>query len=194
MSQTTGPQPAEQPEQPEPPKAAGRGRVARLVREGRTRWIALGLVAAAGTGGAVALAATVHDHREHARAGFSAMVREHHRFGDWQPKGAPHAEPKRHRTGEASPFGDPGRGRAAGPGHRTGPAAKAPLPLPALPAAEALEKATAAVKDAKAEALRVVPQQGGGSAWLVVLRDTTGVRHAVTVAGDGTITGNETRG
>ncbi|GAA1581928.1 hypothetical protein [Streptomyces globosus] len=192
MSETTGPLP---PEQTAPPKAAGRGRVARLVRQGRTRWIALGLVAAAGTGGAVALAATVHDHREHARAGFSAMVREHHRFGDWQQKGAPRPEPKRHRTGEASPYGDPGRGPAPAPHPRTGAAAKAaPLPLPALPAAEALAKATAAVKDAKAEAVRLVPQKGGGSAWLVVLRDTNGIRHAVTVAGDGTITSNETRG
>ncbi|MGW6710061.1 hypothetical protein ACWGDE_34945 [Streptomyces sp. NPDC054956] len=72
---------------------------------------------------------------------------------------------------------------------------RAPVPLPALPAAQALAKAEAAVPGGKAEALKVVPQEGGGSAWRVVVLGSDGVRHAVTLAGsDGTVTSNTVAG
>ncbi|WP_326586154.1 hypothetical protein [Streptomyces sp. NBC_01294] len=45
----------------------------------------------------------------------------------------------------------------------------------------------------KVESLRVVGQEGGGSAWLAVVLGPDGVRHAVTVSGtDGTVTSNTT--
>lgn len=69
---------------------------------------------------------------------------------------------------------------------RTGSGAAA-----ALPAAQAVDKAAGAVSGGKVESLRVVAQQGGGSAWQAVVLGPDGVRHAVTLAGaDGTVTGN----
>ncbi|WP_030295793.1 hypothetical protein [Streptomyces katrae] len=199
------------PQPPEPPAGPGeakadataagtaagrRGRLVRLAREGRTRWVALGLVVLIG-GGAVAVAAAEHGHREHVRGGFAAKVREHGRAGKPADGPAGPMGPKLRKGGEPEVVdgdrGLPGRppgGR--GPGGRADGAAKgAPVPLPALPAAQAVEKATAAVEGGKLEALRAVAQQGGGSAWLAVVLGPDGVRHAVTLAGaDGTVTGN----
>ncbi|MER7466133.1 hypothetical protein [Streptomyces sp. NPDC097981] len=187
-------------------KAAGRrGRVVRLVRlvrEGRTRWVALGLVVAIGGAAAVAVAAE-HGHREHVRPGFAAD-RPGHGRGEKLPEGL--TGRKFHKGGEPEAVdgdrGLPGRGPGGfgpggrGPGGRADVARKAaPAPLPALPAAQALEKATAAVDGGKLESLRVVAQQGGGSAWLAVVLGPDGVRHAVTLAGaDGTVTGNTVAG
>ncbi|MCT9094076.1 hypothetical protein N4G70_35275 [Streptomyces sp. ASQP_92] len=67
----------------------------------------------------------------------------------------------------------------------------APAPLPALPAAQAVDKAAGAVSGGKVESLLVVTQQGDGSAWQAVVLGPDGVRHAVTLAGtDGTATSN----
>ncbi|NXY94970.1 hypothetical protein HYE82_11300 [Streptomyces sp. BR123] len=200
MTQSS-PQPAESPtgadETKAGPAAASRGRMARLVREGRTRWVALGVAAAVGGGAAAAVAVTAgHDHhREHARAKFAAEGRAHHGHGEG-PVDGPFGQ-KRLKGGEPPmvdgergwpiPGLKPGRGEAGG--------VKAPVPLPALPAAQAVEKAAAAVEGGKVEALRAVPQEGGKSAWLAVVLGPDGVRHAVTLNGeDGTITGNTVRG
>jgi hypothetical protein len=52
-------------------------------------------------------------------------------------------------------------------------------------------KAAAAVAGGRVESLRVVGQQGGGSAWLAVVIGPDGVRHDVTLSGaDGAVTGN----
>ncbi|MFD7627366.1 hypothetical protein ACFV7Q_15240 [Streptomyces sp. NPDC059851] len=194
MTQSS-PQPAASPtdagETKADPAAQSRGRMARLVREGRTRWVALGVVAAVGgaAAAAVAVAAGHHDHREHARGKFAAEVRAHQRHGEG-PVDGPFAQ-KRFRGGEP-PAVDGERGWPI-PGVKgdRGGAVKAPVPLPALPAAQAVEKAAAAVQGGKVEALRAVPQEGGKSAWLAVVLGPDGVRHAVTLNGeDGTITGN----
>ncbi|MFE6844047.1 hypothetical protein [Streptomyces sp. NPDC057686] len=208
MTQSS-PQPPEPPAGPGEAKAGAtaavttagrRGRLVRLAREGRTRWVALGLVVLIG-GGAAAVAAAEHGHREHMRDGFVAKVREHGRGqkpadGPMGPMG-----PKLRKGGEPEVVdgdrGFPGRGPGGrGPGARADGSAKgAPAPLPALPAAQAVEKATAAVEGGKLEALRAVAQQGGGSAWLAVVLGPDGVRHAVTLAGaDGTVTGNTVAG
>lgn len=186
MTQSS-PQPPEPAVGPDDAKARAnadvadrRGRLVRLAREGRSRWVALGLVVLVG-GGAVAVAAAEHGHhhRHHPRAGLAAGGRGHHRAElpfDGRIK------PKQHKEG---------RQGAGGPGSRAGGARKAPVALPPLPAAQALEKAAGAVPGGKAEALRVVPQEGGGSAWLAVVLGPDGVRHAVTLSGqDGTVTGN----
>ncbi|MFD8413634.1 hypothetical protein ACFV2Q_17990 [Streptomyces sp. NPDC059650] len=200
MTQSS-PQPAESPTEADETKAgaaaASRGRVARLVREGRTRWVALGVVAAVGGGAAAVAVAAGHDHhREHARAKFAAEARAHHGRGEG-PVDGPFGQ-KRFKGGEPPmvdgergwpvPGLKPGRGEGGG-------SAKAPVPLPALPAAQAVEKAAAAVEGGKVEALRAVPQEGGKSAWLAVVIGPDGVRHAVTLNGeDGTVTGNTVRG
>ncbi|MFJ5806156.1 hypothetical protein [Streptomyces sp. NPDC093093] len=87
----------------------------------------------------------------------------------------------------------PGGGEDTG-GRVTAPRA-APAPLPSLAAKDAVEKAAGAVSGGSVESLRVVGQQGGGSAWLAVVVGPDGVRHAVTLSGgDGTVTGNTVTG
>ncbi|WP_327281815.1 MULTISPECIES: hypothetical protein [unclassified Streptomyces] len=202
MTQSS-PQPAEPSAGPGEAKAdatgtAGRrGRLVRLARGGRTRWVALGAVVVIG-GGAAAVAVAEHGHREHERGGFAVKVREHGRGG---MPGDGLMGPKLRKGGGPDAGGDrgpgsglPGRG-PGGRGQGGGAAKGAPVPPPALPAAQAVEKATAAVEGGKLESLRTVAQQGGGSSWLAVILGPDGVRHAVTLAGaDGTVTGNNVAG
>ncbi|MFJ8383897.1 hypothetical protein ACIQ9Q_05170 [Streptomyces sp. NPDC094438] len=157
-------------------KAAGRrGRFTRLARQGRMRWVALGLVVLIG-GGAAAAAVAEHHHEERAGGRYAAEGRGH--------RGGPEMDG---RAGEKKAR-EAGQGRW---GSATGGLAQAPAPLPALPAAQAVDKATGAVSGGKVESLRVVVQQGGGSAWQAVVLGPDGVRHAVTLAGaDGTVTSN----
>ncbi|MFZ3467932.1 hypothetical protein ACODT3_37700 [Streptomyces sp. 4.24] len=214
----SSPQPPEYPpgpgegSAPEPDKAPGRGaRLARFAREGRTRWVALGLVVvAAGVAGAAT--ATVADHEHDVRRTRAERVWDRHDI-ERQADGALTA-PLPARPGKQDKPGQPGqpglKGEKGGvrkdgaekPGLPDGPDGtvvdrpdRAPVPLPALPAAQALEKAEAAVPGGKAEALRVVAQEGGGSAWRVVVLGSDGVRHAVTLAGaDGAVTSNTVAG
>ncbi|MFI6684164.1 hypothetical protein [Streptomyces sp. NPDC050485] len=178
----SNPQPSEHPAGPGEEaagptgKAAGRrGRFTRLTRQGRTRWVALALVVLIG-GGAAAAAVAEHHHEERAGGRFAA-------------------EGRGHRDGpEMDGRAGAKKAREAGPGRwdsAAGGLAQAPAPLPALPAAQAVDKAAGAVSGGKVESLRVVAQQGGGSAWQAVVLGPDGVRHAVTLAGaDGTVTSN----
>lgn len=213
MTQST-PQPPEYPPGPgegsaaEPGKAPGRGaRFTRFAREGRARWVALGLVVvAAGGAGAAAVAVADHEHdvrRTRAERVWDRFDLERQADGSMTP-----ALPA--RPGKPGKPGQPGlrdgkggvrKDGAEKPGLPQGPDGtvvdrpdRAPVPLPALPAAQALEKAEAAVPGGKAEALRVVAQEGGGSAWRVVVLGSDGVRHAVTLAGDGAVTSNTVAG
>ncbi|MFD9791072.1 hypothetical protein ACFWXK_08975 [Streptomyces sp. NPDC059070] len=184
-----------QPRPPEPPggpdeqtaatpavasKGRRGGRVGRLVRHGRARWVALGVVVLLGGGLAVA-AVAAHDHH-HGRAWARHAFEDRGRYFGGGP-GEDRAGPQRHPGGPGGQErGAPGRGPFGG---------GAPVPLPALSAAQAVDKATAAVPGGKVESLRVVAQQGGGSAWQAVVLGTDGVRHAVTLSGtDGAVTGN----
>ncbi|MEV8524278.1 hypothetical protein AB0451_08970 [Streptomyces sp. NPDC052000] len=157
-------------------KAAGRrGRFTRLTRQGRMRWVALGLVVLIG-GGAAAAAVAEHHHEERAGGRYAAEGRDH--------RGGPETD-GRHGAKKMREAGQDRQGSAAGS------LAQAPAPLPALPAAQAVDKATGAVSGGKVESLRVVAQQGGGSAWQAVVLGPDGVRHSVTLAGaDGTVTSN----
>ncbi|WP_406180371.1 hypothetical protein [Streptomyces sp. NBC_01006] len=206
MTQSS-PQPAEPPAGPGEAKTAAdatgaaagrRGRLVRLAREGRTRWVALGAVVVIG-GGLAAVAVAEHGHHDRMRGGFAAKVRAH---GPGEPMEG-WAGPMPHRGGEPEvvdgdrgfPGGKGAVGRGPGGGRADGSAKAAPVPLPALAAAQAVEKATAAVEGGKLESLRAVAQQGGGSAWLAVVLGPDGVRHAVTLAGaDGAVTGNTVAG
>jgi hypothetical protein len=90
------------------------------------------------------------------------------------------------RDGEGGSRGEDGRELSAG---------EAPAPLPSLSAADAVDKATSAVKDGKVESLAPVTEQGGGRAWRIVVVGPDGVRHVVTVDGTGgTVTGNTVLG
>ncbi|MDJ0344446.1 hypothetical protein QMK19_20970 [Streptomyces sp. H10-C2] len=180
------PQPPEHPTGPDEAAAdtvdtpaRRRSRLVRLTRHGRTRWVALGLVVLIGGDGAAAVAAAEHGHEERTGGGYSAEDR-----GSRQGK-----ESEDGRTGsKTDKSGDFGR-----KGHETSSegSAQAPAPLPTLPATQAVDKATAAVSGGKVESLRVVVQQGGGSAWQAVVLGPDGVRHAVALAGnDGTVTSN----
>ncbi|MFI6054691.1 hypothetical protein ACIBCO_31975 [Streptomyces violascens] len=179
----SNPQPPEHPEGPGEEaagttgKAAGRrGRLARLTRQGRTRWVALGLAVVLIGGGAAAVAVAEHHHEE--RDGGRYATEGPHRHGGPEKDGRDGAKKER----------EAGQDRW---GSATGGLMQAPVPLPALTAAQAVDKATGAVSGGKVESLRVVAQQGGGSAWQAVVLGPDGVRHTVTLAGaDGTVTSN----
>ncbi|RKT02814.1 hypothetical protein BX286_0725 [Streptomyces sp. 3211.6] len=190
-----------QPEQtsgPEPEAVAGEGpakRKGRLARVGRVvprgagaRWAVAGAAAAVIVGGgAAAVAVAGHHHGHHepmakdGRPGWSAPDHEGGHGGGHGPKGErPHPRDPKVRDGAAGARGESAKKRAG-----------APVPLPALPIDQAAQKAAATVPGGKVEALRAVPQQGGGSAWQAVVLGPDGVRHAVTLSGtDGTPTAN----
>ncbi|MGR4881190.1 hypothetical protein ACIPUC_17545 [Streptomyces sp. LARHCF249] len=210
-------QPA-RPEQPTPPvnapeAGAPRKRVdlGRLVpRSKGARWAALGAAVVIVGGTAVAVAVDQHhdarmagprfawaeaDHEggkrrgpagggEHGEHGERAFGGPRH-FKDSQHPMDPKALKEMREMREAAP--EPGAGEA-GPG---GSAKAAPAPLPSLAIGTAADKAAGAVDGGKVESIRVVAQEGGGSAWLAVVLGPDGVRHAVTVSGtDGAVTSN----
>ncbi|MGP3689549.1 hypothetical protein ACTVZO_33450 [Streptomyces sp. IBSNAI002] len=197
--------PSEQSEQPaNAPQSGVRKRVdlGRLVpRRKGARWAALGAAVVIVGGAAVAVA--VDEHHDERMAG--------PRFG-WAE--ADHEGGKRRGPGAGGEHGDRVFGdaenrkhpkdlkvfkelREAGPNPRAaeggpgGSTKTAPAPLPSLAVGQAADKAAGAVDGGKVESIRVVAQEGGGSAWLAVVLGPDGVRHAVTVSGtDGSVTSN----
>lgn len=181
----------DQPAQFEQP-AAGPAKSAgpvRLVPRGKgARWAALGAAVVLVGGGTAALAALA--------------VSGHHRDGhpvrfevrEGGPQGPHKAGPEgMGRGGRPEGTGKRGEWLPGGPGEHGGEGLRkaAPAPLPSLAIGEAAEKAAAAVTGGKVEGIRVVGQEGGGSAWRAVVVGPDGVRHAVTVSGtDGAVTGN----
>ncbi|GAA0286567.1 hypothetical protein GCM10010302_26050 [Streptomyces polychromogenes] len=203
------PQPEHTPE-PQPEAVAGEGpaeRKGRLARVGRVvprgagaRWAVAGAAAAVIVGGgavAVAVAGHHHGHPEpmgkDGRGAWSAPDHEDGHGGHGGHGGGPGGHGGHGPQGERPHPKHPGvRDGAAGLDGEAGrKGAAAPAPLPALPIDQAAQKAAAAVPGGKVEALRAVPQQGGGSSWRAVVLGPDGVRHAVTVSGtDGTATAN----
>ncbi|MFB6613841.1 hypothetical protein ACFCV9_06450 [Streptomyces sp. NPDC056367] len=191
MSESFPPPPEQQPqpeqtaqsEQPaaDPAKPAG---PARLVPQGRgARWAALGAAVVLVGGGAAAVTALA----------VSGHHREGHPVRVAVREGGPEGLHKAGPEGMGKPGRPEGMGkhREALPGDPGGFEKAAPAPLPSLAVGEAAEKAAAAVTGGKVEGIRVVGQEGGGSAWRAVVLGPDGVRHAVTVSGtDGAITGN----
>lgn len=185
-------------------KTAGRGgRIVRFTREGRARWVALGVVVVAGTAVITAAAVADHDHgfgRTRAERALDRFDVERGADGPMKVPAAPGVPGRPGLKGDKAGHAGKGGGaehRKAGreEGVVVDRPDRAPVPLPALPAAQALQKAEAAVPGGKAEALRVVAQEGGGSAWRVVVLGADGVRHVVTLAGgDGAVTGNTVAG
>ncbi|WP_412075018.1 hypothetical protein ACLF6K_02690 [Streptomyces xanthophaeus] len=186
------------------PAAGARGRAAlgRLVpRSKGARWAALGTAVVVVGGGVTAVAVAGH-HHEHGDRGprIAVAVPGHEGLlkrrlegmgpGQDREEGAPgrkKGSPEEHKV-----FGDR---EAPGGWGGLSKAAPAPAPLPSLAIGEAAEKAAGAVTGGKVESLRVVAQEGGGSAWLAVVLGPDGVRHAVTVSGtDGTVSSNTTLG
>jgi uncharacterized membrane protein YkoI len=95
---------------------------------------------------------------------------------------------------QGGPGSQGGQGGTSGQSSTSGQSAQptaAPLPVPAVSAATAIATAGKAVSGGKPDALRVVAQQGGGSAWEVEVLGADGVRHLVTIDGaTGAVTGN----
>ncbi|MFE2063420.1 hypothetical protein ACFXDH_13585 [Streptomyces sp. NPDC059467] len=197
------PEPPQQPEPTpdspvEPPKPAESAKTfrARLPRVSRRRGTVLGiavlLAAAAATG---ALAVAHHDHGEKGDHGrFAAEGSRADGRGDRQGAHGQARGGHGGRNGESGLDGN-SQGTQSGQGSsQSGQSTSgtlAPAPLPAVSAAAAIEAAGKAVPDSKTEALRVVTEQGGGSAWEVEVLGADGVRHLVTIDGaGGTVTGN----
>ncbi|MFE2586694.1 hypothetical protein [Streptomyces sp. NPDC059378] len=166
-------------------KSSARSRL----RGRRARWAVAGAAAVVVIGGGVA-AAAIHHHEEEDRGEHRTVFAGGHEWRDGdraQSEGrdgsdGPKERDGRIRDGERGARGEDGSESSAG---------EAPAPLPSLSAADALDKAAAAVKDGKVESLAPVTEQGGGQAWRIVVVGPDGVRHVVTVDGTGgTLTGN----
>ncbi|MFJ1558176.1 hypothetical protein [Streptomyces mirabilis] len=198
MSQPEPPQqqPESTPDSPvELPKSAKSAKTfrARLPRVSRRRGTVLGaaVLLAAAAGGAVVV------HHDHGEKGDHGRFAAQHRRADGRDdrqgaygqarggRGGRHGESRLDGNSQGTQNSQSGQEGQSAAG------TLAPAPLPAVSAAAAIEAAGKAVPDSKTEALRVVAEQGGGSAWEVEVLGTDGVRHLVTIDGaGGTVTGN----
>ncbi|MFB7330917.1 hypothetical protein ACFC00_04650 [Streptomyces adustus] len=165
----------------------------RRLRGRGARWAVAGAAAVVVIGGGAA-AAAIHHHEEEDRGEHRTVFAGGHEWRDGQRAesedrdGSDGAKERdgRIRDGERGSRAEDGLESSAG---------EAPAPLPSLAAADAVDKAVAAVKDGKVESLAPVTQQGGGQAWRIVVVGPDGVRHAVTIDGTGgTLTGNTVLG
>ncbi|MFI8365334.1 hypothetical protein ACIGD1_34920 [Streptomyces sp. NPDC085612] len=181
----------------EPGAGGRRGFPGRFVPRGRSaQWVAAGAAVVVVGGVVTAVAVTHHDHHgrgPHAvrfEAGPGPFGHGPRAAGPGEQRAIPGQRDRSDRPAAPDRPGAPDRADADG-----GRAERAPAPVPSLPAGEAAEKAAAAVTGGKVVSLRVVGQEGGGSAWRAVVLGPDGVRHAVTVSGtDGSITGNTVTG
>ncbi|MFJ6793501.1 hypothetical protein [Streptomyces sp. NPDC091268] len=213
VTSTTSTQPAASPQPQDAAQDAGRGAGRRRAAAGRlvprsrgARWAALGAAVVIVGGAAVAVAVTEHHHDRSEHGPRFAWAESGPRGGgravgpgeggEHGPGGGGELRGGRRFEGPGRPEGprvrDGLEGPEAAPG-RPGTPKTAPAPLPSLAIGAAAEKAAAAVPGGKVESLRVVAQEGGGSAWRAVVLGPDGVRHAVTVSGtDGTVTDHTT--
>ncbi|MER5599442.1 hypothetical protein [Streptomyces sp. NPDC002265] len=171
-----------------PGTAETKSSVRSRLRGRRARWAVAGAAAVVAIGGGVA-AAAIHHHEEDRGEHRTVFAGGHEWRGGERAQSegrdgsdGPKERDGRIRDGERGARGEDGSESSAG---------EAPAPLPSLSAADALDKAAAAVKDGKVESLAPVTEQGGGQAWRIVVVGPDGVRHVVTVDGTGgTLTGN----
>ncbi|MFD5819708.1 hypothetical protein [Streptomyces sp. NPDC127038] len=191
MSESIGAgEPQEQPEEERPATAEAKPPVRRRLRGRGARWAVAGAAAVVVIGGGAAAAAFHHHHEEEGRGESKRVAAEGPAWGGGfraVPGGRDGRDGMERRDGRI----EDGKGGVPGKDGRVPSAGQAPAPLPSLSAADAVGKATAAVKDGKVESLAPVTEQGGGTAWRIVVVGPDGVRHVVTVDGaGGTVTGN----
>lgn len=196
--ESTPAEPAESAEPVKPVKPAKSFRE-RLPKVSRNRGVALGVAVVLVGGAAVGTAAVLH-HDQGGRGDRGHLAAQHDRAGGDDGSQRSRAEaPGRGSRGNDGFSGSRGGSRAGSDsgsdsGSTSGQSTQeslAPAPVPAVAAAKAIEAATAAVSGGKPYALRVIGQQGGGSAWEVGVLGADGVRHLVTIDGaTGTVTGN----
>ncbi|MFD9389843.1 PepSY domain-containing protein [Streptomyces sp. NPDC060000] len=171
---------------------------ARLPRVSRRRGTVLGVAVVLAVAAATGAAAVVdHDHGE--KGDHGRLAAEHGRAdGDDGRQGA-HEQARGGRGGQndESGLGDNSQGTQSSQSGQSGQSGQntegtlAPAPLPAVSAGAAIEAANKAVAHGRTEALHVIAEQGGGSAWEVEVLGTDGVLHLVTIDGaTGTVTGN----
>ncbi|MGW2822486.1 hypothetical protein ACWC24_15975 [Streptomyces sp. NPDC001443] len=190
MSETMGAgEPQERTDEDGPGPTEKKPSGMRRLRGRRARWAVAGAAAVVVIGGGAA-AAAIHHHEEEDRGEHRTVFAGGHEWRDGKRarsedrdgSDGPKERDGRVRDGERGSRAEDGLGPSAG---------EAPAPLPSLSAADAVDKAAAAVKDGKVESLAPVTQQGGGQAWRIVVVGPDGVRHAVTIDGTGgTLTGN----
>ncbi|MFD8819183.1 hypothetical protein ACFV23_48830, partial [Streptomyces sp. NPDC059627] len=173
---------------PIPPEAArpcGAGPPGVRGGGGTVLGVAVLLAAAAATGTVVV---AHHDHGE--KGDHGRFAAEHSRAGGGDDRQGAYGQARGGRGGQNGESRLDGNSQGSQSGQSTS-GTLAPAPLPAVSAAAAIEAAGKAVPDSKTEALRVVAEQGGGSAWEVEVLGADGVRHLVTIDGaGGTVTGN----
>ncbi|WP_055493206.1 PepSY domain-containing protein [Streptomyces sp. TP-A0356] len=190
------PVPPEHPESTQARKLFWR----RLPRLGRSRVVAVG-AAVVLLGGAAVGAAALAEHHHEGRGGHDRVAAEQDRRGGDETRGGDTRDGdegrfRGHGNGRGTDGGQDDKSQAAQGTQGTQGAQGtqgnlAPAPVPAVAADKAVQAATKAVPGGKADALRVVGQQGGGSAWEVEVLGTDGVRHLVTIDGaSGSVTGN----
>ncbi|WP_339132332.1 hypothetical protein WJM95_26640 [Streptomyces sp. f51] len=181
----------EQPDEDGPGTTVTKPARLRRLRGRRGRWAVAGAAAVVVIGGGAA-AAAFHHHEEEGR-GERRMVSAE--GPAWFDGGRADSEGRDGRDGLKRELIRDGKGGSRGVDGREPSAGEAPAPLPSLSAADAVGKATSAVKDGKVESLAPVTEQGGGRAWRIVVVGPDGVRHVVTVDGTGgTVTGNTVLG
>ncbi|WP_406475522.1 PepSY domain-containing protein [Streptomyces sp. NBC_01615] len=196
------------PDQPESePAKSFRGRLPRLPQLRRSRKVALGVAVVLLGGAAVgAVAIADHDHGDKNDRGHIAANRDQKGGGNGEYRGRgegrgedagrndgskANRNNKNNDNGQSSDDGQSSDNSNNSDNSQSGQGSVAPAPLPAVSAAKAIEAAGKAVPGGKPDALRVVVQQGGGSAWEVEVLGTDGVRHLVTLDGaTGAVTGN----
>ncbi|MFJ3310596.1 PepSY domain-containing protein [Streptomyces sp. NPDC086549] len=196
MSQPEAPkQPESTPDSPvAEPKSTKSAKTfrARLPRVSRRRGAALGVVVLLAGAAATGVAAVVHhDHGE--KGDHGQFAAEHRRAGGDDGRQRAYGQARGGRGGHDDEFkpGTDSQGNRSSQSGQVTEGTLAPAPLPAVSAEAAIEAAGKAVSGGKADALRVIAEQGGGSAWEVEVLGTDGVRHLVTIDGaTGTVTGN----
>ncbi|MET8956442.1 PepSY domain-containing protein [Streptomyces sp. NPDC004533] len=199
MSQPEPPQPQPQPEStpdspvalPKSAKSAKTFR-ARLPRVSRRRGTVLGVAVLLAVAAATGVAAVVH-HHHHGEKGDHGQFAAEHRWSGGDGRQGAYGQARGGRGGrnDDSRLGGNSQNSQGTQSGQSTAGTLAPAPLPTVSAAAAIEAAGKAVSDGKTEALRVIAEQGGGSAWEVEVLGTDGVRHLVTIDGaTGTVTSN----
>jgi uncharacterized membrane protein YkoI len=170
-------------------------RLPRLPQLRRSRWVAGG-VAVVLLGGAAVGVAAVADHDRGEKGDRANLAAEHGwkggDVGDHRTRGQARGEVGGRNDGSKADRDDQKtQNTQSDENSQSGDSSVAPAPVPAVSAAKAIEAGGKAVPGGKPDALRVVVQQGGGSAWEVEVLGTDGVRHLVTLDGaTGAVTGN----
>jgi uncharacterized membrane protein YkoI len=188
-------QPESTPDAPVTPSKSAKTFRARLHRASLRRGAVIGAAVLLAGAAAAGVAAVVH-HDHGGKDDHGRFAADQGRAGGDVGRQRAHGQARGGRGGqndesEAGTNSQDSQGGQSGHGGQSAEGTLAPAPLPAVSAEKAVEAAGKAASGGKPDALRVIAEQGGGSAWEVEVLGTDGVRHLVTIDGAiGTVTGN----